>query len=425
MILEKTGYSYQDLTIVPATISEINSRKECKPFVSDLNVDHNGMLPIFASPMSTITNEKNIDIWKHNHIMPIIPRNIDLIIRTTFMQEGEWVALSLNEFKDYFVDNHAQGKSGKTYRICVDLANGHMKSLYQAINQAKQDSRELGYKLIIMTGNIANPETYKWICNNAEVDYIRLSIGTGNNCITSTQTSVHYPIATLIEECYNYKKHIHFGRINDTDKGWFIDNYEYSEEYEHDEYDDYYTVLKSNPYIVADGGIRGYADVIKAIGLGADYVMIGSVFTGLLESAAPLNIECYNSHYKYMFDTHDGLIHNGIEWSTWSIWKYSWDIEFENKKRDFIHDMKEITKESYGMSTKKAQKLINPNAETKTSEGCTKYIKVKETVKQWSENMIDYFKSAMSYTNKTTLYEFKGKVNFIVNSNCAILAVNK
>lgn len=182
MILDKIGYSYQDLTIIPETITNINSRSKCNPFISSTEVDHNGMLPIFASPMSTITNEKNIDIWKTNRIMPIIPRNIDLIIRTSFMQGGEWVALSLNEFKEYFVDSTAQGKKGKTYRICVDLANGHMKSLYTMINTAKELSKENGYNLIIMTGNIANPETYKWIAKNVEVDYIRLSIGTGNNC---------------------------------------------------------------------------------------------------------------------------------------------------------------------------------------------------------------------------------------------------
>ena len=33
-----------------------------------------------------------------------------------------------------------------------------------------------------MSGNMANPATYEWICKNAEVDYIRVSIGTGNNC---------------------------------------------------------------------------------------------------------------------------------------------------------------------------------------------------------------------------------------------------
>lgn len=158
--------------------------------------------------------------------------------------------------------------------------------------------------------------------------------------------------------------------------------------------------------------------------------MIGSLFTGLLESAAPLDIECYNSHYKYGYAA--GIINDGIN-NILNLWDGLEDDndtlvpidnkELEQKKKDFIKDMKDIVKESYGMSTKKAQKMINPNAKSKTSEGCTKYIHVKETVKQWSDNMIDYFRSAMSYTNKKYINDFRGKVDLIINSSSAILAV--
>lgn len=391
MIYKQTGYSYNDLSIIPETFTNITSRKQCQ-------VLENGMLPIFASPMSTITNNYNVELWKKNQITPIIPRNIDISSRIHHLNAGEWVALSLSEFNVLFTkeiydvlekrDIHV----GKTYKVCIDLANGHMRYLYKCINEAKALSRELGYELIIMTGNIANPKTYEWICTYAEVDYIRLSIGTGANCLTSSNTSIHYPIATLIDECYKIKSTI-YSRLNTES-------------------------IKSCPKIIADGGIRNYSDVIKAIGLGADYVMIGSLFTGLLESAAPLNIECYNSHYKYLYKD-NGTINNGIE-DVFNIWD-----EDEATKRAFIHDMKGITKESYGMSTKKAQKLINPNAITKTSEGCTKYIKVTHTIRQWTENMMDYFRSAMSYTNSIILSDFRGNVDFIINSANTINSVNK
>ena len=49
-------------------------------------------------------------------------------------------------------------------------------------------------------------------------------------------------------------------------------------------------LLESNdedilPKIIADGGIRNYDHVIKALALGADYVMIGSLFAQCIESA--------------------------------------------------------------------------------------------------------------------------------------------
>lgn len=417
-IIKDTKYSYNDLTIEPAVISSIKSRKECNPFVED-----DKYLPLFTAPMSTITNEHNINIWKLNKIHPMIPRNIgadpngDIEKRMRyiklFMDDGDWVALSLKEFEYIFVDHKMMSPGeifpgyNRTYRVCVDLANGHMKSLYETINKAKDIADNSNYKLIVMTGNIANPETYEWICQNARVDYIRMGIGSGYNCITSTQTSIHYPMATLIDKCRFFK--------SIADRGF-------------DENDNPISYFKSHPYLVADGGIRGYADVIKALGLGADYVMIGSLFTGLLESAAPLNIESYNNHYLYSYN--NGIVNNGVE----NILNILEDLDkedpiisdsLEKQKKDFIKDMKSITKESYGMSTKKAQKLINPSAKTKTSEGCTKYITVKETVKQWTDNMIDYMRSAMSYTDKRTINEFKGNVNLLVNSSCAILAVNK
>ena len=434
IVTNKLLYSYNDLTVVPAEISDIKSRKECNPFIS--SGENKGMLPIFASPMATITNERNITIWNKNNIIPILPRNIGatcfdsiearLKNISEFIQSGNWVALSLKEFEYLFASEDTENMDktfrpvpGNTYHICVDLANGHMSHLYAVINKAKAYSRDRGYTLIVMTGNIANPQTYKWICTYAEVDYIRLSIGTGYNCITSTQTSIHYPIASLIEECYLIKKNIRKrtteDKINAHCDYMYYPNSDDTVLFEHP--------VKSCPMIVADGGIRGYADVIKALALGADYVMIGSLFTGLLESAAPLNIECYNSYYKYNFN--NGIVNDGIR-DILDIWESdSDDTQHETMKRGFIKDMKEIIKESYGMSTKKAQKMINPNAKTKTSEGCTKYINVKETVKQWTENMCAYLMSAMSYTNKRELTEFQGNVNLVVNSSCAILAVNK
>lgn len=412
MIIEnKIGYSYNDLTMVPDVISDISSRSECNPF-------DNERLPIFASPMSTITNEHNIDIWKRNRITPVLPRNLSFEFRFEKMCEGEWVALSLKEFKTTFIESNQE--PNKTYNVCVDLANGHMKSLYKAINQAKNISREIGYTLVIMTGNIANPETYEWICKNAEVDYIRLSIGTGANCITTTQTSTHYPVASLIDECHKIKK----GILPTTDRDlehWNIKTPYHGSIYSYG-MNHMFNSYKSRPMLVADGGIRGYADVIKALGLGADYVMVGSLFTKLLESAGPLNIECYNSHYQYHFKN-DGTVDDGVN-DLLNIWS-EWDENEEAKRRSFIHDMKSLTKESYGMSTKKAQKLIDPSAKTKTSEGCTKIVDVKETVHQWTENMIAYLKSAMSYSNKWSLDDFKGNCKFIVNSPYAIASVNK
>ena len=46
-----------------------------------------------------------------------------------------------------------------------------MKSLYDKCVKAKNLAKDNNYKLTIMTGNIANAETYKWIYENALYEF--------------------------------------------------------------------------------------------------------------------------------------------------------------------------------------------------------------------------------------------------------------
>jgi hypothetical protein len=77
-----------------------------------------------------------------------------------------------------------------------------------------------------------------------------------------------------------------------------------------------------------------------------------------------------------------------------------------------------------GMSTKEVQKSWNKK-ELKTGEGITKYNKVEYTLDGWSENFIDYLKSAMSYTDSKTIEEFIGEVQWIQISQNSFMRFNK
>ena len=431
MILETKGYSYNDLTIVPNVISEVNSRSECNPFIKD------NFLPIFTAPMASVVNENNLDSFINNGIIPIIPRNIDINIRIKLMNEQNWVALSLKEFEDLFINNYKDRiEDFRThYYICVDIANGHMKSLYEKCLIAKTYAIDNNYKLTIMTGNIANPETYEWIIkfnddNNIKViDYIRIGIGGGCGCITTSNVSAHYPQASLIDECYKIKKH------------W--KNYKN------------YTLENIVPYIIADGGIRNYDHVIKALALGADYVMIGSLFAQCIESAGeklkynrslnsktlhvPLdryvNIELGSDGQWYGYYSYD-FVNKALNLWINDVHKYEHDTEskeFKNAVKRYwdkyreMYDKKligDINVKFFGMASADGQKSIS-GEKTKTAEGITKYLPVKYTLKGWVNNMISYLRSAMSYTDCKTLNEFIGKPKLIPNSISEIQVVNK
>ena len=190
MLSQKIGYSYNDVTIVPEVISDIKSRSECNPYV-----DYK--LPIFASPMASVVSEENYKIFEANKIIPILPRiqEYDINYRIKKMHQGWWVAVSLKELENNIINDlqTTPELNNKDYRICVDIANGHMKYLYDECALAKTLARKRGINLTIMTGNIANAKTYEWICENAVytnnegyfepvIDFIRVGIGGGSGC---------------------------------------------------------------------------------------------------------------------------------------------------------------------------------------------------------------------------------------------------
>ena len=387
MILEKEGYSYNDLTIVPSVLSNIEHRSQC------CVLDENLMLPLFTAPMACIVNERNYKLWEHYKINTIIPRTVPYKKRNQLLFNNKWVALSLEEFKTLFCGNNTIQPDHK-FNVCIDLANGHMKKLYEIITDAKKNAAYSGYKLTIMTGNIANPFTYDWIIsNNIPVDYIRVSIGSGHGCLTSSNTGVHYPIGTLIDECKKIKEH-----------------YECR-------------MYQNIPKIVADGGIRNYKDINIALALGADYVMVGSVFAAIAESSAPtyINNEEKEISLASYIDSEVDAIGDENKMNVA-------DITIKNILKNYNYGIK---KKFYGMSTPEAQMGINAALEfpkefsKKTSEGLAKFIDCKCTMKQWVENFIDYLRSAMSYTGSLTLDDFRQNTNLIINSTQTVGSVNK
>jgi isopentenyl diphosphate isomerase/L-lactate dehydrogenase-like FMN-dependent dehydrogenase len=202
-----------------------------------------------------------------------------------------------------------------------------------------------------MIGNVANPKTFLSYCQIG-VDIIRIGIGNGNGCLTTVQTGVGYPMASLIKECADVK-------------------YGY------------------NTKIVADGGFKKYSDIIKALALGADYVMLGSLLNKALESAG----ETTNSNGD-IIDQYSELTRT----------MFNADVEYYKSFR--------------GMSTKEVQEKWGKESLT-TSEGVVRTNKVEYTLEGWVKNLEDYLKSAMSYTGKKELHDFIGGVdfNFITHSS--------
>jgi IMP dehydrogenase/GMP reductase len=323
-------FDWNDVSIVPETLSTIASRKEINPF-------YDGKLPLFTAPMDKVIDETNIKSFDDNNINICLPRNVKY---SSLKNDNYFYSFSLDEV---ILMIHNNDKFPK--RVLIDVANGHMMRLYEVSKNLKD---KYGNQIELMIGNIANPDTYREYCKIG-VDYIRVGIGGGSACTTSANVSIHYPMASLISECAQYKSQF------------------------------------ENPTkIIADGGFKNFSDIIKALALGADYVMLGGVFNKSLESCGE----------TFMKDTQNQY----------------YQVDFERAKNAFSAGVP-IYKYYRGMSTKEVQKSWNRN-ELKTGEGITKYNEVEYTLAGWCENFTDYLKSAMSYTNSRSLKEFIGEVRY-------------
>ncbi|CAO6127390.1 COG2070 Dioxygenases related to 2-nitropropane dioxygenase [Candidatus Pelagibacterales bacterium] len=125
--------------------------------------------------------------------------------------------------------------------IVLDTAHGHSVSVLKTLEKIKKN-----IKTTIIAGNIATAEGAKALVDYG-ADAVKVGIGPGSICTTRIVAGVGVPQFTAI---YNVAKSIKNKKIK----------------------------------IIADGGIRYSGDVAKAIGAGADAVMIGSLFAGTEES---------------------------------------------------------------------------------------------------------------------------------------------
>jgi len=334
-------FDWNDISIVPSTLSDISSRKE-------VNATYKNKLPLFTAPMDTVVDSTNSDHFFNSGLNVCLPRHVKYEL---LKNDNYFYSYGLDEIIELI-----QNSKPLPPKLLIDVANGHMQKLYDVSKTIKEN-----FNVELMVGNIANPKTYEKYCEIG-VDYIRVGIGGGSACTTSANVAIHYPMASLINECAKYKSQF------------------------------------TNPTkIVADGGFKNFSDIIKALALGADYVMVGGILNKSLESCGKTYMKDLNSQY--------------------------YEVDSEKALNAFTAGMP-VYKYYRGMSTKEVQKSWNKQ-ELKTGEGITKYNGVEYTLAGWCENFTDYLKSAMSYCGCRNLEEYCGKVEFINITQNAFMRFNK
>ena len=142
--------------------------------------------------------------------------------------------------------------------IVLDTAHAHSERVLNTINQLRKIVKN---NIQIIAGNIATKEAAKLLLKS-KVDGIKIGIGPGSICTTRVIAGVGVPQFSAITEIYQASKN-------------------------------------SSIPLIADGGIRYSGDVAKAIGAGADCVMVGSLLAGTEESPGEVFLYQGRSYKSY------------------------------------------------------------------------------------------------------------------------------
>lgn len=330
-------YTFDDVLIEPG-YSDIMSRSEID-FSQKINhVDKTFTLPVISSPMDTVTSSEMAAAMSDFGGLGVIHRYNSIedqvkMVKDSISRGHVVVGAAVGVTAD-FVE-----RAGEVFRagakvICVDIAHGHHKLMEVALEKIRW---EIGDDVHIMAGNIATAEgLHDLVAWGA--DSVRVGVGGGSICETRVKTGHGVPTLHSVFACAKAR-----------------DKYEL------------------DVTIIADGGIRDSGDIVKALGAGADFAMVGSILSGTDETPGEV------------FVTSEG------------------------KKRKVYR----------GMASKAAQK--DWRGYYSSIEGVSSAVEYKGPVSNILFELDKGIRGGLSYSGSRTLAEFRDAASFIVQTTAGTI----
>jgi IMP dehydrogenase len=327
----KSSY-FDKYTVFPKPSSIERGQVNLRP-ISLGNLQY--QLPILSSPMDSVTGIEMINAMNDLGCGAVMHR---------YLSEEEFYKLnvpkntiiaigSINNHKDRIVrliDN------GYTY-LMVDTAHGaHIKSLktYEFLATKYPE-------VYIISGSICTKEA-AILCFAHGAHAFRVGVSPGQHCATFENLGIGRNLIDSVKEI----------------KSWS-------------------TYIGINIPIIADGGLRGSADLHKILVAGASYGMFGTLFGATLESASKLYVKIDKNSYK----------------------------EFTNEEETKLTLLgANLYKKIRGMASLEA--LIEGNGKDKNNamvEGISSYIKVTGSVKDLVNSMKSNLEQFCYYTGSDSV----------------------
>lgn len=252
----RLGLTYDDLILLPQASEVLPNEVSIDTYITPkvhLNI------PIISAAMDTVSeHEMGIALARAGGIA-IIHKNLSIereADEVRLVKEASYegcqnaaldnqgrliVGAAIGANKEVLARSKALIDAGADVLV-LDSAHGHSKNI---INTAKL-VKETFPNVQLIVGNIVTKEAALALID-AGADAIKVGIGPGSICTTRVVAGVGCPQATAV--------------------------------------DDVVTACKGkNVKIIADGGIKYSGDIVKALALGADTVMLGSMLAGCEET---------------------------------------------------------------------------------------------------------------------------------------------
>jgi IMP dehydrogenase len=264
----RLALTYDDIQLIPR-YSMIKSRTDIS-LKTMLSRRYGLMVPLIASPMDTVCEydmaykmtalggggcvHRFMTIEEQCEIISRLVQSID---QSPYLVDQDW---NFNRWRAEFkvipicaaigVSEHDKERAQKLTEsganvLIIDVAHGDHENVTKMIKWCKEN---LPKHVDIIAGNIATPEAAIRL-QEAGVDGLRVGIGGGSVCSTRIKTGFGIPNVTCIENIR----------------------------------------LVADVPIIADGGIRTSGDAVKALAVGADSVMIGSIIAGTTEAPGDIH----------------------------------------------------------------------------------------------------------------------------------------
>lgn len=242
--LEIEAFDYDDVILVPERC-EVTSRSQV-----DVSVEMGGRtfkLPVVPANMSTITGPLLAEKLSQEGYFYVMHRfDVDPVEFTERMHSiGRYASISLGiKESDYeHVANFRDAGISPEF-ITIDIAHGHAPSVINMVKHLKENLPSA----FVIAGNIGTREAALELAN-AGANAVKVGIGPGSACLSSPNTG--------------------FGT-----RRWQLSAVEQVAQ-----------ALQERPehqdvVVIADGGIRNYGDIAKAVAFGASMVMIGGFLGG-------------------------------------------------------------------------------------------------------------------------------------------------